>query len=241
MVREVVQRGACAQCFRTLVIDRGGSSQARRRQSGSFEGVANGGVSAIPLARGVMMHVPVGTRTLGACAATGMPGATRFPVRWRPTPCRTGGRHGILIVVRTMKDSAGMTGSGGVPVDGSGAGDTEAGKRPNAQLGSWSVRSGWSKGELASSQVKPQARQMGAHHISTDTSGCGAGSTASSRASRSRASSPSLVLRALRRGGRRRGAQGCAPRTSHPRWPASTCPGRARRPSPCSASSPAAT
>ena len=40
---------------------------------------------------------------------------------------------------------------------------------PNAQLGSWFVRSGWSKGELAR-QVNRRARQMGAHHISTDTS-----------------------------------------------------------------------
>ncbi|MEU8888879.1 tetratricopeptide repeat protein [Streptomyces sp. NPDC048442] len=44
-----------------------------------------------------------------------------------------------------------------------------AGKRPNEQLGSWFARSGWSKGELAR-QVNRRARQMGAHHISTDTS-----------------------------------------------------------------------
>ncbi|GGS11047.1 hypothetical protein GCM10010252_57920 [Streptomyces aureoverticillatus] len=36
-------------------------------------------------------------------------------------------------------------------------------------LGSWFVRSGWSKGELAR-QVNRRARQLGAHHISTDTS-----------------------------------------------------------------------
>jgi hypothetical protein len=42
-------------------------------------------------------------------------------------------------------------------------------KRPNEQLGSWFARSGWSKGELAR-QVNRRARQMGAHHISTDTS-----------------------------------------------------------------------
>jgi hypothetical protein len=54
-------------------------------------------------------------------------------------------------------------------VDGSGASGTEAGKRPNEQLNSWFVRSGWSKGELAR-QVNRRARQMGAHHISTDTS-----------------------------------------------------------------------
>ncbi|GAA1516509.1 hypothetical protein GCM10009730_22840 [Streptomyces albidochromogenes] len=52
---------------------------------------------------------------------------------------------------------------------GSGAGGSNAGKRPNEQLGSWFVRSGWSKGELAR-QVNRRARQMGAHHISTDTS-----------------------------------------------------------------------
>ncbi|MET9607599.1 hypothetical protein ABZZ17_21425 [Streptomyces sp. NPDC006512] len=39
----------------------------------------------------------------------------------------------------------------------------------NVQLTSWFVRSGWSKGELAR-QVNRRARQMGAHHISTDTS-----------------------------------------------------------------------
>nr|WP_205615540.1 hypothetical protein [Streptomyces harenosi] len=36
-------------------------------------------------------------------------------------------------------------------------------------LTSWFVRSGWSKGELAR-QVNRRARQLGAHHISTDTS-----------------------------------------------------------------------
>jgi hypothetical protein len=57
-------------------------------------------------------------------------------------------------------------------VGGSGEGGesgTQAGKRPNEQLGSWFVRSGWSKGELAR-QVNRRARQLGAHHISTDTS-----------------------------------------------------------------------
>ena len=54
-------------------------------------------------------------------------------------------------------------------MSGSGAGDSNAGKRPNGQLGSWFVRSGWSKGELAR-QVNRRARQMGAHHVSTDTS-----------------------------------------------------------------------
>ncbi|WP_374231114.1 hypothetical protein [Streptomyces sp. UNOC14_S4] len=44
-----------------------------------------------------------------------------------------------------------------------------ADKRPNEQLGSWFLRSGWSKGELAR-QVNRRARQLGAHHISTDTS-----------------------------------------------------------------------
>ncbi|MFJ5227209.1 hypothetical protein [Streptomyces sp. NPDC088400] len=52
---------------------------------------------------------------------------------------------------------------------GSGAGGTDTGKRPNGQLDSWFLRSGWSKGELAR-QVNRRARQMGAHHISTDTS-----------------------------------------------------------------------
>ncbi|MBT2384008.1 hypothetical protein J7E86_10495 [Streptomyces sp. ISL-11] len=36
-------------------------------------------------------------------------------------------------------------------------------------MGSWFLRSGWSKGELAR-QVNRRARQLGAHHISTDTS-----------------------------------------------------------------------
>ncbi|RDG39868.1 transcriptional repressor NsdA [Streptomyces corynorhini] len=54
-------------------------------------------------------------------------------------------------------------------MDGSGADGTNSGKRPNGQLDSWFLRSGWSKGELAR-QVNRRARQMGAHHISTDTS-----------------------------------------------------------------------
>ncbi|TXS57114.1 hypothetical protein [Streptomyces sp. t39] len=54
-------------------------------------------------------------------------------------------------------------------MSGSGADGTNTGKRPNEQLSSWFVRSGWSKGELAR-QVNRRARQMGAHHISTDTS-----------------------------------------------------------------------
>ncbi|GHB00045.1 hypothetical protein ACIQRS_00595 [Streptomyces termitum] len=52
---------------------------------------------------------------------------------------------------------------------GNGTDGTTAGKRPNERLGSWFVRSGWSKGELAR-QVNRRARQMGAHHVSTDTS-----------------------------------------------------------------------
>ncbi|MGW0168098.1 transcriptional repressor NsdA [Streptomyces sp. NPDC003343] len=46
---------------------------------------------------------------------------------------------------------------------------TNADKRPNELLGSWFARSGWSKGELAR-QVNRRARQLGANHISTDTS-----------------------------------------------------------------------
>ncbi|GGQ92783.1 transcriptional repressor NsdA [Kitasatospora griseola] len=42
-------------------------------------------------------------------------------------------------------------------------------KQPNEKLGSWFTRSGWSKGELAR-QVNRRARQIGAHHVSTDTS-----------------------------------------------------------------------
>ncbi|HEY8979071.1 MAG TPA: hypothetical protein VIU15_05750 [Streptomyces sp.] len=50
--------------------------------------------------------------------------------------------------------------------EGSGTGGD---KRPNELLTSWFVRSGWSKGELAR-QVNRRARQLGAGHISTDTS-----------------------------------------------------------------------
>ncbi|MDT0341154.1 transcriptional repressor NsdA [Streptomyces litchfieldiae] len=56
---------------------------------------------------------------------------------------------------------------GGVTVDGNGGGTSA--RRPNERLGSWFRRSGWSKGELAR-QVNRRARQLGAHHISTDTS-----------------------------------------------------------------------
>ncbi|MFF5535238.1 hypothetical protein ACFY71_22595 [Streptomyces cinerochromogenes] len=52
---------------------------------------------------------------------------------------------------------------------GNGGSGTHADKRPNELLGSWFVRSGWSKGELAR-QVNRRARQLGANHISTDTS-----------------------------------------------------------------------
>ncbi|MFD9071290.1 transcriptional repressor NsdA [Streptomyces lasiicapitis] len=52
---------------------------------------------------------------------------------------------------------------------GSSGSGVNAEKRPNEMLGSWFVRSGWSKGELAR-QVNRRAPQMGAHHISTDTS-----------------------------------------------------------------------
>ncbi|MFD5321561.1 hypothetical protein [Streptomyces sp. NPDC127098] len=51
---------------------------------------------------------------------------------------------------------------------GSGSGGTAA-RQPNERLTSWFHRSGWSKGELAR-QVNRRARQLGAHHISTDTS-----------------------------------------------------------------------
>ncbi|MCD9876711.1 transcriptional repressor NsdA [Streptomyces guryensis] len=57
-----------------------------------------------------------------------------------------------------------MSGNGG-----SGTTATSTDKRPNELLASWFVRSGWSKGELAR-QVNRRARQLGANHISTDTS-----------------------------------------------------------------------
>ncbi|MFI2434976.1 hypothetical protein [Streptomyces sp. NPDC018693] len=53
--------------------------------------------------------------------------------------------------------------------DGSETNAASADKRPNELLTSWFVRSGWSKGELAR-QVNRRARQLGANHISTDTS-----------------------------------------------------------------------
>ncbi|MEU6810628.1 hypothetical protein ABZ920_16920 [Streptomyces sp. NPDC046831] len=56
-----------------------------------------------------------------------------------------------------------MSGNGG------GTNAASADKRPNELLASWFVRSGWSKGELAR-QVNRRARQLGANHISTDTS-----------------------------------------------------------------------
>ncbi|MEU6843982.1 hypothetical protein ABZ930_19110 [Streptomyces sp. NPDC046716] len=52
---------------------------------------------------------------------------------------------------------------------GSGGSVANAEKRPNELLNSWFLRSGWSKGELAR-QVNRRARQLGANHISTDTS-----------------------------------------------------------------------
>lgn len=58
---------------------------------------------------------------------------------------------------------------GAFRVGGNGGSGANAEKRPNELLNSWFVRSGWSKGELAR-QVNRRARQLGAHHISTDTS-----------------------------------------------------------------------
>ncbi|MET8077332.1 hypothetical protein [Streptomyces sp. NPDC005303] len=63
---------------------------------------------------------------------------------------------------------------GGNSGSGTGAGSaaqssSSVDKRPNELLTSWFVRSGWSKGELAR-QVNRRARQLGANHISTDTS-----------------------------------------------------------------------
>ncbi|MFK4099233.1 hypothetical protein ACI2L1_03935 [Streptomyces sp. NPDC019531] len=63
---------------------------------------------------------------------------------------------------------------GGISGSETGAGSAAQGcspadKRPNELLTSWFVRSGWSKGELAR-QVNRRARQLGANHISTDTS-----------------------------------------------------------------------
>jgi hypothetical protein len=60
-----------------------------------------------------------------------------------------------------------VSGNGGSGT--SAANATHADKRPNELLTSWFVRSGWSKGELAR-QVNRRARQLGANHISTDTS-----------------------------------------------------------------------
>ncbi|MET7381962.1 hypothetical protein ABZT08_24605 [Streptomyces sp. NPDC005526] len=57
-----------------------------------------------------------------------------------------------------------MSGNGG-----GGTNAASADRRPNELLTSWFVRSGWSKGELAR-QVNRRARQLGANHISTDTS-----------------------------------------------------------------------
>ena len=55
-------------------------------------------------------------------------------------------------------------------MSGNGGGTSAAtDKRPNELLASWFTRSGWSKGELAR-QVNSRARQMGAGHVSTDTS-----------------------------------------------------------------------
>ncbi|MEV6293666.1 hypothetical protein AB0M41_25225 [Streptomyces sp. NPDC051896] len=54
-------------------------------------------------------------------------------------------------------------------MSGNGGSGANADRRPNDLLGSWFVRSGWSKGELAR-QVNRRARQLGANHISTDTS-----------------------------------------------------------------------
>ncbi|MFJ9739748.1 hypothetical protein [Streptomyces sp. NPDC101166] len=60
-----------------------------------------------------------------------------------------------------------MSGNSGRGTSAGSAAPTD--KRANELLTSWFVRSGWSKGELAR-QVNRRARQLGANHISTDTS-----------------------------------------------------------------------
>ncbi|MFC8066472.1 hypothetical protein [Streptomyces sp. NPDC057293] len=60
-----------------------------------------------------------------------------------------------------------MSGNGGSGTSAGSASNPD--KRPNELLTSWFARSGWSKGELAR-QVNRRARQLGAGHISTDTS-----------------------------------------------------------------------
>jgi hypothetical protein len=60
-----------------------------------------------------------------------------------------------------------VSGNGGSGTSATSSANTD--KRPNELLTSWFVRSGWSKGELAR-QVNRRARQLGANHISTDTS-----------------------------------------------------------------------
>lgn len=109
--------------------------------------------------------VTVGTRACNCMYVRGYaPGnPMTCPAVGGPPYDGTGARHS------DRGSREGFQRNGGVPVSGSGAGGTNAGKRPNGQLGSWFVRSGWSKGELAR-QVNRRARQMGAHHISTDTS-----------------------------------------------------------------------
>ncbi|MFI9719546.1 hypothetical protein ACIHFE_07800 [Streptomyces sp. NPDC052396] len=66
-------------------------------------------------------------------------------------------------------DVGGTFGADGAGETGAAERADAAQKRPNERLGSWFLRSGWSKGELAR-QVNRRARQLGAHHISTDTS-----------------------------------------------------------------------
>jgi len=84
-------------------------------------------------------------------------------------------QFGVCAGRRPVRESVERTsGMGVLPVDGSvtESGMREAGrpaKRRNEQLASWFLRSGWSKGELAR-QVNRRARQIGAPHISTDTS-----------------------------------------------------------------------
>lgn len=121
----------------------------------------------------------------------------------------------------------------------SAGGTSHADKRPNELLTSWFVRSGWSKGELAR-QVNRRARQLGANHISTDTS----------RVRRwldgenPREPIPRILSELF---SERFGCVvsvedlGLRAPVSHPPRPVSTCPGRARRRWPCSASSRAAT
>ncbi len=120
------------------------------------------------LAGHYVQHADVVGESVPGFRRTGVGDLTARPQRWHTsTTTRHGGTSGTARLARARNRRAVTIGG---PVGGRAGWDVPmAEKQPNEKLTTWFARSGWSKGELAR-QVNRRARQIGAHHVSTDTS-----------------------------------------------------------------------